>query len=594
MADLGSIRTITANCRDCYKCVRYCPMKAIRVVGGHAEVIDELCVGCGTCVRMCPQGAKQVADSKGAVRELLASNAQVILSIAPSFVASFADASAASFAAAARKLGFSEVFETAEAAQYVALRSLEALDACASPAIATSCPVVVNLVERYYHDLLDHLVPVASPMVTHGRMIKSCRGPEVKVVFAGPCIAKKDEAERAETSGAIDAVLTFEELRNMFEQAGIDPAGSAADTTVNAAADCAAAPGVTGIAPGPGPGPGPGRARLFPIEGGMMATAGVSSDMIGGPDLCVTGMDNVVALLDNLHRQKGVRLVEIMACSGGCVEGPGISSEIDAWSKKRMVMEYAEQTTLGLAEASLPSPSSELLQVGFSRREVDLPEPTEEDIRAILAKTDKLSPSDELNCGACGYDSCREKAIAVFRGLAEVEMCIPYMRARAESMSNLIINSTPNGIVVVDRDLAIVSVNPAFERIFGVKADDCLGKDIGMLMDPASFEHVLKTREPVRTGESHLGGSLMTSQLLFYVSVRDVVVALVNDVTSDYTRTRAIQKARDETLEKAGRVIDRQMRVAQEIAGLLGETTAETKLLLTQLIRQMQDEELDE
>lgn len=581
---MGSIRTITANCKDCYKCVRYCPMKAIRVTGGHAEVIDELCVGCGTCVRMCPQGAKQVADSKGVVRELLASGTQVILSVAPSFVASFA--SAASFAIAARRLGFSEVFETAEAAQYVALRSLEMVDACASPAIATSCPVVVNLVERYYHHLLDHLVPVASPMVTHGRMIKSCRGPEVKVVFAGPCIAKKDEAGRAETSGAIDAVLTFEELRDMFEQAGIDPTGSTANTT----ADCAVAPGATGIASGRRPG----RARLFPIEGGMMATAGVSSDMIDGPDLCVTGMDDVITLLDNLDRQRGVRLVEIMACAGGCIEGPGISSEIDAWSKKRMVMEYAEQATVGLAEGNLPPPSSALLQVGFARREVDLPEPTEEDIRAILAKTDKLSLSDELNCGACGYDSCREKAAAVFRGLAEVEMCIPYMRARAESMSNLIINSTPNGIVVVDRDLAIVSVNPAFERIFGVKADGCLGKDIGMLMDPASFEHVLKTREPVRTGESHLGGVLMTSQLLFYVSVRDVVVALVNDVTSDYTRTRAIQKARDETLEKAGRVIDRQMRVAQEIAGLLGETTAETKLLLTQLIRQMQDEELDE
>ena len=579
---MGSIRTITANCKDCYKCVRYCPMKAIRVAGGHAEVIDELCVGCGTCVRMCPQGAKQVADSKGAVWELLASNSQVILSVAPSFVASFADASAASFTAAARRLGFSEIFETAEAAQYVALRSLEVVDACASPAIATSCPVVVNLVERYYHHLLDHLVPVASPMVTHGRMIKSCRGPEVKVVFAGPCVAKKDEAVREETSGAIDAVLTFEELRDMFEQAGIDPA----DTT----ADCAAAPGGAGIDADRRPG----RARLFPIEGGMMATAGVSSDMIEGPDLCVTGMDNVIALLDNLHRQSGVRVVEIMACAGGCIEGPGISSEIDAWSKKRMVMEYARQATVGLAEGSLPPPSSALLQVGFARREVDLLEPTEENIRAILAKTDKLSPSDELNCGACGYDSCREKAIAVFRGLAEVEMCIPYMRARAESMSNLIISSTPNGIVVVDRDLTIVSVNPAFERIFGVKADDCLGKDIGMLMDPASFEHVLKTREPVRTDESHLGGSLMTSQLLFYVSVRDVVVALVNDVTSDYSRTRAIQKARDETLEKAGRVIDRQMRVAQEIAGLLGETTAETKLLLTQLIRQMQDEELDE
>ena len=205
---MGVIKTITANCKDCYKCVRYCPMKAIRVAGGHAEIIDELCVGCGTCVRMCPQGAKQVTDSKGAVRELLASGAQVILSVAPSFVASFDNASPASFAAAARKLGFSEVFETAEAAEHVALRSLEMVDACTSPAIATSCPVVVNLVERYYHHLLDHLIPVASPMVAHGRMIKSCKGPEVRW-FAGPCIAKKDEAGRAEVSGAIDAVLTL-------------------------------------------------------------------------------------------------------------------------------------------------------------------------------------------------------------------------------------------------------------------------------------------------------------------------------------------------------------------------------------------------
>ncbi|MGI6130590.1 MAG: [Fe-Fe] hydrogenase large subunit C-terminal domain-containing protein [Bacillota bacterium] len=572
---MGVIKTITANCKDCYKCVRYCPMKAIRVAGGHAEIIDELCVGCGTCVRMCPQGAKQVTDSKGAVRELLASGAQVILSVAPSFVASFDNASPASFAAAARKLGFSEVFETAEAAEHVALRSLEMVDACTSPAIATSCPVVVNLVERYYHHLLDHLIPVASPMVAHGRMIKSCKGPEVKVVFAGPCIAKKDEAGRAEVSGAIDAVLTFDELSDMFGQAGIDPA----DTT-----------GAAGVSSGHCPG----RARLFPIEGGMMATAGVSTDLIGGPDLCVTGMDNVIALLDNLQSQIGVRLVEIMACPGGCIEGPGASSEIDAWSKKRMVMEYAQQATVGLADGSLPSPSPPLLQVGFARREVDLPEPTEEDIRAILARTDKLSPSDELNCGACGYNSCREKAIAVFRGLAEVEMCIPYMRERAESMSNLIISTTPNGIVVVDRDLKIVSVNPAFEQVFGVKADDCLGRDVSTLLDPTPFRQVFETRELSRTGEAHLDGSLMTSQLLFYVSVRDVVVALVNDITTDYNRGRAIQKAREETLEKAGRVIDRQMRVAQEIAGLLGETTAETKLLLTQLIRQMQDEELDE
>ena len=596
---MGVIKTITANCKDCYKCVRHCPMKAIRVAGGHAEVIDELCVVCGTCVRMCPQGAKQVMDSKGAVRELLALGARVVLSVAPSFVASFAGVSPGAFAAAARGLGFAGIFETAEAAQYVARRSLATVDDCAAPAIATSCPVVVNLVERYYPHLLEHLIPVASPMVAHGRMLKSCMGSDVKVVFAGPCIAKKDEAGREETFGAIDAALTFQELQDLFEQAGIDPIAAASTATMPTivapggadCADCAEGPsGAHGLDCARGQTPG--RARLFPIEGGMMATAGVSSDMIGGPDLCVTGMENVIAFFDSIQHQSGVRMVEMMACAGGCIEGPGIASEIDSWTRKRMVTAYALQTAAGFPAGSLPPPSPAMLQVAFARREVDLPEPTEEDIRAILARTDKVNPSDELNCGACGYNSCRDKAVAVFRGLAEVEMCIPYMRERAESMSNLIIGTTPNGVVAVDRELAIVSVNPAFEQVFCVRADDCLGKHISVVMDPAPFEQVFGTRETLRMEESHLGGSLMAAQSLFYVSVRDVVVAIIDDITAEYNRGQAIQKAREETLEKAGRVIDRQMRVAQEIAGLLGETTAETKLLLTQLIRQTQDKEL--
>lgn len=579
---MGVITTITANCKDCYKCVRHCPMKAIRVAEGHAEVIDELCVVCGTCVRVCPQGAKQVMDSGGAVRQLLASSARVVLSVAPSFVASFAGASPVSFAAAARHLGFAGVFETAEAAQYVADRSLETAADCAAPAIATSCPVVVNLVERYYPHLLAHLIPVASPMVAHGRMIKAHLGPDTKVVFVGPCIAKKDEARREETLGAIDAALTFQELEALFCEAGIDPTGA---TSGGAYAQ------TPGLEPGSAP-QGPGRARLFPIEGGMMATAGVSSDMIGGPDLCVTGMENIIAFLDSIRHQGGVRMVEMMACAGGCIEGPVIVSDIDAWTRKRMVTEYARQTSAGFSDGSLPPPSPAMLQAAFARREVHLAQPTEEDIRAILARTGKLRASDELNCGACGYNSCRDKAVAVFRGLAEVEMCIPYMRERAESMSNLIIGATPNGVVAVDRQLDIVSVNPAFERIFGVHGDDCLGKHISTVMDPTPFTRVFDTRETVRTEAAHLDGSLMTAQSLFYVAVRDVVVAIVDDITAEHNRERAIQKARDETLEKAGRVIDRQMRVAQEIAGLLGETTAETKLLLTQLIRQTQDEDL--
>lgn len=233
-----------------------------------------------------------------------------------------------------------------------------------------------------------------------------------------------------------------------------------------------------------------------------------------------------------------------------------------------------------------------MLSMSFHEREIDQPMPTEDEIREILAQTDKFCTEDELNCGACGYNSCREKAIAVYRGMAEVEMCIPYMRRRAESMSNLIISSTPNAIVAVDRDLNIVLVNPSFESVFRVSAESCVGQHVSVVMDPEPFRKVFETRELMCIEEEHLDGELRTSQIVFYVEVRDLVVAIGTDITAEHNTARAIQKAREETLEKAGAVIDRQMRVAQEIAGLLGETTAETKVLLTQLMKQMQDEEL--
>ncbi|HAN87702.1 MAG TPA: histidine kinase, partial [Firmicutes bacterium] len=237
-------------------------------------------------------------------------------------------------------------------------------------------------------------------------------------------------------------------------------------------------------------------------------------------------------------------------------------------------------------------PEPDMLSMSFHEREIDQPMPTEDEIREILAQTDKFCTEDELNCGACGYNSCREKPIAVYRGMAEVEMCIPYMRRRAESMSNLIISSTPNAIVAVDRDLNIVLVNPSFESVFRVSAESCVGQHVSVVMDPEPFRKVFETRELMCIEEEHLDGELRTSQIVFYVEVRDLVVAIGTDITAEHNTARAIQKAREETLEKAGAVIDRQMRVAQEIAGLLGETTAETKVLLTQLMKQMQDEEL--
>ena len=581
---MALIRTIAANCRDCYKCVRHCPMKAIRVAGAHAEVIQDLCIGCGTCVRICPQGAKQVRQSQADVLDLLGKGKPVVASVAPSYTSSFEGVSPDSLASALHQLGFTHIAETAQAANYVAHRTVEAAAECQSPALGTSCPVVVNLVERYYPELIGHLVPVASPMAAHGRMLKSALGPEARVVFIGPCIAKKDEILRDGIQGSVDAVLTFSELKAMFRDAGIDPAGGA-DLGDGASTDSA------------WDFPAIGASRLFPIEGGLAATAGLSADGVGRHDLSVTGIEQCISFLDSMAsgRHADVRLVDMLACAGGCISGPCAETDLDMWTRREKVMDHAERHE---GSAALRSEHAQLhvepkmLTASFVRRDVKRTQPSEEQIRAVLAKTDKLTPADELNCGACGYNSCRDKAIAVIHGLAEVEMCIPHMRARAESLSNLIIASIPNGIVVVDRDFKIISANQAFESVFRVNAAECLGSDVSCVMDPEPFRRVLDSREPQRVEESHLGGQLITVQDVFYVEVRDVAVAIVDDVTSERARARAIQNAREDTLEKAGKVIERQMRVAQEIAGLLGETTAETKLLLTQLMKQIQNEEL--
>ncbi|MCR4425550.1 MAG: PAS domain S-box protein [Firmicutes bacterium] len=580
---MALITTIRANCKDCYKCVRHCPMKAIRVVAGHAEVVEERCIGDGTCVRICPQGAKQVADSLQEAKAALTSARRAALSIAPSFVASLSLDDPRRLAGAARRLGFDTVAETAEAAYWVTLEHMRVSQDMPCPVISSSCPVIVNLVEKYYPDLISHLAPVASPMVAHGRMLRARHGRDIAVVFAGPCIAKKEEAARKDACEAVDAVLTFAELSKWFEEEGIDPS---TEDPLDFDAEV------------------PGRARLFPLEGGLAATAGLSTDVFFGGDLTVTGLDDCILVLDNLDAHRNSRIVELMACPGGCIGGPYIGSDVDVYTRREQVMAYyaGRWGELGpSASGASPGPARApesvrdpgvCLAASFAPRTVGLPMPTEEQIREILAKTDKLAPEDELNCGACGYNSCREKAVAVFQGMAEVEMCMPYMRARAESMSNLIIRSTPNGIIVVDRDLSIVAVNPAFESMFGCTAEDVVGQPVDVVMDSSGFRQVFARMELVELEASYRDGALHTRQNIIYVDKRDVAVSIVTDVTREFQQRKAMQRAREDTLAKAGAVITRQMRVAQEIAGLLGETTAETKVLLTQLMKQMQNEEL--
>ncbi len=542
------------NCKDCYKCVRYCPVKAIRVAEGHAEVVDARCLGDGGCLKVCPQHAKQVRRDAEMVQALLASGKRVIATVAPSIYGVFG-AEVPRLVGALKALGFARVEETARTAAAVARACAAAADGD-TPRISTACPAVVSLVQKYYPQHVPLLTPVQSPMVAHARLLREEYGDDSAVVFLGPCVAKKDEAR----DGEIDAALTFDELGEWLAEQGIALADAAPAAFDN---------------------PPVGIAGLFPLPNGMLRTAELPSGELASRVLTVTGLSDVMALLKELPDLPGVGLIEALACPGGCLQGPGAAQGPPWWTRRALLLAHVAPEGVGAAPASLVAtyPADPLL----------LPQPEAEEITAILGRTGKHRPEDEHNCGACGYETCRDKAVAVWQGMAEAEMCIPYMRSRAESFSTVVLRNTPNGIVVADSALRILDANPAFESIFGQPLSEMIGRPISSVLGTAIFERVQQNGHAVERREvTH--GAVILREMVFPVPTENMLIGIYNDVTADVAQRQKLQRVKKETLGRARQVIDKQMRVAQEIAGLLGETTAETKVLLTRLIH-LYDEE---
>ncbi len=583
---MGIITTNPANCKDCYRCVRACPVKAIRVRQGHAEVVAERCILDGECVRACPQQAKVVKTDLGSVKEWLRQGEKVVASLAPSFVSAFA-ATFAQMAAALQKLGFAEVEETAVAAQEVADAHRRILNQVDHPIIGSSCPTIVNLVERYYPSLVPILAPVVSPMVAHAKRLKGKMGNQTKVVFIGPCLAKVAEREREDLTGWVDGVITFADLFLLLKDQSIDPPNL---SNANSSA------------------PPIGAARLFPLGGGMLKTASLSSDLMAEQTLSATGLTECQAILDQLDRSLPAErmMIELLACPGGCINGPGHTGEGNYLERRRAVVAYAgprspetnthdsQQVVKHDVQDGAPTEDPHCLPghlaCSFAPQVIVTSQPTDEQINDILASIGKIGPEDELNCGACGYSSCRAKAAAVFHGMAEREMCMPYMRQQAESMANLIIQASPDGVVVVDRDLKIVEVNPAFAHLFSCQRERVAGRSIGEFMDPEPFRQTCASQGSMHLDLTVPSYGLIFRGTFFYVAHQGVVISLLDNMTQEVTQRRELDQVRSETLEKAQEVINKQMRVAQEIAGLLGETTAETKVLLTKLMRVMRGE----
>jgi len=440
---VGVVSTIPEKCKHCYSCVRECPARAIKVIHGEAMVIAELCVGCGHCVRLCTQGAKKVEDAVTPVRHLLAGGGSVIACLAPSFPVAFPGIDTGKVISALRRLGFAEVWEVAFGAELIAREyaklARQAIQA-GRPVISTACPAIASYVTKYLPALTDALAPVVSPMVAVARAIKAHFGSGVRVVFIGPCIAKKAEVRDPEVRGIVEAALTYEELQLMFAEADIDPAKeqpSAFDSPL-----CYLG-------------------RSLPISGGLLRAAGFHADILENSVLVTEGKDRALPALRELAAGSSrAKLFDMLFCEG-CINGPKMTAPTSAVARKEALIDWIHEHNRYTVRKELAESLAAFdrldLSRQFDRETVVLPQPTEEESAETLKQMRKFTPEDQLNCGSCGYPTCREKAIAVRQGFAEIDMCLPYMVEELEATvarlqrSDRELSSTQDRLVQTER-----------------------------------------------------------------------------------------------------------------------------------------------
>lgn len=549
-----------SNCKNCYKCIRHCPVKSIRFSGNQAHIIGNECILCGQCFVVCPQNAKQIVDETEKVKVLIQSGAPVYASIAPSFIANYHGIGINGIRKALIKLGFAGAEETALGATVVKTEYEKMLADGTKDVLISSCCHSVNLlIQKYYPSLLPYLADVMSPMQAHCSDIKK-RFPDAKTVFIGPCVSKKDEAEHYE--GIVDAVLTFEELTEWLKAERID---LEADLDVDDES----------------------RARFFPTTGGILKTMANRT-----PDytyMAIDGVDNCIAALKEIEQGNVHKcFIEMSACAGSCVGGP----VMEKYHRSPIIDYQSVADYAGKKDFKVTQPDSLDLKKHFEPIERRYGAPSESEIQDILKKMGKNRPEDELNCGSCGYDTCREKAIAIYHGKAEISMCLPYLKDKAESFSDCIVSNTPNALIVINDALEVQQINPAARKILNIRySSDVLGDQVVRILDPKPFLQVLESKRAVRNRRTYLAEyDKFVEQTIIYDPNYHMLLCIMRDITEQEAEREKREKLRNQTVETADNVVDKQMRIVQEIASLLGETAAETKIALTKLKESISDE----
>ncbi|WP_425448208.1 [Fe-Fe] hydrogenase large subunit C-terminal domain-containing protein [Dethiothermospora halolimnae] len=552
-----------ANCKNCYKCLRHCPVKAIKIKDEQAQIVEDKCIGCSECLVICPQNARQIKSSVANVKRAIVENKRVIATIAPSFIGGFNLKDAGQMVTALKKLGFNHVEETAIGAEVIATLYKNYINSNDQKNyITTCCPAANNLIEKYYPSLIEYMLPMVSPMVAHGKLIREYYGHDSYVVFIGPCTAKKIEAADVRDEGVIDAVLTFEEMEVWFEEEGIK-----LDALLGEAFDSESFK----------------KGSSFPVGGGVLSS--FIDDNSKLDVIAVSGIKECMDLFDSVEKgQLENYCIEVNVCKGSCIGGMAMPKNDESiFVRKERVKNYVKDKKDISKKGEFQIPKNIDYGKYFFEHKVDF-DVADEEIEKVLNRMGKYKLEDELNCGGCGYNTCREKAKAVVLGMAEINMCLPFMRGKAESLKNLIFENSPNAIMLVDNNMLIKEINPMVEKIFDIEASRAKNSPLSMLIDDKEFIEVRDTKKNIIKRKAfYPSHNVVLLQNIIYVEKQNVLLAIMVDITKEEKSKGELSKVKESTLDAAQKVIEKQMRVAQEIASLLGETTAETKSTLTKL-----------
>jgi len=555
----------TSNCMNCYKCIRNCSVKAIRVHDGLAQIIEHQCILCEKCMVICPQSAKVELNMVPDIIKAISRGERLIASVHPACLAQYQGISFEAIRQSLKKLGFADAFEASKGACLMFDAYEQKLKEINDPKamISSDCPVIVRLVERYYPELSENLMPVQSVMQIHAKYLHS-QDPSAKIVSISPCISVMDEMNKENSQ--ISYVITFQELSAWMHQKEIDVNEIDSEFDIQQNFSCPA--------------------KAVALSDGLIRSI---HHVEGWEYFSVHGIEACKNVLEELKKKNWHNcFIEMHGCENGCIAGTFFQKE-----KKGLL-----GSMLAIRKAAFDGHKScnaicspEELKLDINKRDFNVlskiseDEPSESEIAKVLARIGKFSKKDELNCGACGYDTCREKAIAICRNKAEVAMCVPYMRARQADYSSKVFDAMPGLLVTVDYQLNIVHMNQAAKDLFDIhRKRNLIGKPVLEIMDDYNLAQMVSFDKKLVTDEIYLPDE---KRYLERVLTNDKKYNMILCIMKDITKERLYQNAIDEERRKAARIADHlveeQLKIVHQIAGLLGETASDTKIAVEEL-----------